>query len=48
MKKYIKPALEINEVVVENMLALSANEKTSTDNKMYAPRRRSSWEADWD
>ena len=48
MKKYIKPSVEVNEVIVENMLALSVTGNSSTDNKMYSNgRRRNGWDVDW-
>ena len=48
MKKYIKPSVEVNEVIVENMLALSLNDKQSkTGNKMYSNGRRNGWDVDW-
>lgn len=46
MKKYIKPSVELNEVIVENILALSVTDETSTDNKMYVARRLR-WDVDW-
>lgn len=39
MKEYKKPSMKIKKVVVEKILALSAVDQTSTDDKMYAPDR---------
>ena len=51
MKKYIKPILSVEEVEIQNMIAVSGKVNNTPQNNISAGsvgRRRSSWEPDWE
>lgn len=48
MKKYIKPEIVETIISTEPLMQLQVVSGNSKNNKVFSPKRRSSWEADWD